>query len=252
MPIRYLRELTAPERTDRNNFHLGITLCFVAGATNAGGFLAVGQYTSHMTGILSGLADNWVLGNFGFILVAVASLLMFMAGAITSTILINWARRRNRRSLYALPLLLESLLLLCFGLLGGQLDSHSNSLIPLTVLLLCFIMGLQNAIITKISKAVIRTTHLTGLITDISIELGRLFYWNRNTSTPDHIKVLCDRTHLRVQSSLVAAFFVGALSGAYGFNHLGFSSTIFLALILAILSAGPLVEDLSHYPAAGR
>ncbi len=90
-------------------------------------------------------------------------------------------------------------------------------------------------------KAVIRTTHLTGLITDISIELGRLFYWNR--STPEHIKVLCDRTHLKVQASLVLAFFCGALLGAYGFSHLGFSSTIFLALILAILSIGPLIED---------
>jgi uncharacterized membrane protein YoaK (UPF0700 family) len=243
MPFRYLRELTAPERTERNNLHLGITLCFVAGATNAGGFLAVGQYTSHMTGILSGLADNWVLGNISLMFGALASVLMFMAGAITSSLLINWARRRGRRSLYALPLLLESLLLLCFGLLGAQLDSHSNSLVPLTVLLLCYIMGLQNAIITKISKAVIRTTHLTGLITDISIELGRLFYWNRNPNAPDEVKVLCDRKHLKVQSSLVLAFLCGAISGAYGFNHLGFSSTIFLALILAILSVGPMVED---------
>jgi uncharacterized membrane protein YoaK (UPF0700 family) len=243
MPLHYLRNLTAPERTDRNNLHLGMTLCFVAGATNAGGFLAVGQYTSHMTGILSGLADNWVLGHFTLIISAVASLLMFMAGAITSTLLINWARRRGSRCLYAEPLMLEALLLLCFGLLGAQLDSHSSSLVPLTVLLLCFIMGLQNAIITKISKAVIRTTHLTGLITDISIELGRLFYWNRNPSTPDAIKVLCDRPHLKVQASLVMAFFFGAVLGAYGFSHLGFSSTIFLALILAILSIGPLIEE---------
>jgi uncharacterized membrane protein YoaK (UPF0700 family) len=243
MPLHYLRTLTAPERTDRNNLHLGMTLCFVAGATNAGGFLAVGQYTSHMTGILSGLADNWVLGKSTLMIAAVASLLMFMAGAITSTLLINWARRRGSRSLYAEPLMLEALLLLCFGLLGGQLDSHSSSLVSLTMLLLCFIMGLQNAIITKISKAVIRTTHLTGLITDISIELGRLIYWNRNPSTPDSIKVLCDRQHLRVQASLVLAFFVGAVLGAYGFSHLGFSSTIFLALILEILSIGPLIED---------
>ena len=35
-------------------------------------------------------------------------------------------------------------------------------------------MGLQNAIMTKISKAEIRTTHMTGVVTDIGIELGRL------------------------------------------------------------------------------
>jgi len=38
--------------------------------------------------------------------------------------------------------------------------------------LLCFIMGLQNAVITKISHAEIRTTHVTGLVTDVGIELG--------------------------------------------------------------------------------
>jgi predicted MFS family arabinose efflux permease len=42
---------------------------------------------------------------------------------------------------------------------------------------------------------------------------------------------------------MVLAFFCGAVLGAYGFSHLGFSSTIFLALILAILSIGPLIED---------
>jgi len=43
----------------------------------------------------------------------------------------------------------------------------------------CFIMGLQNAVVTEISNAEIRTTHMTGNVTDLGIELGRLLYWNR-------------------------------------------------------------------------
>jgi len=58
MPIDYLRGFTRPERTDQNNRRLGRWLAFIAGAANAGGFLAVGQYTSHMSGIVSALADN--------------------------------------------------------------------------------------------------------------------------------------------------------------------------------------------------
>ena len=52
MPVDYLRELTGHERQSRGNRHLGLSLAFIAGATNAGSFLAVGQYTSHMTGLL--------------------------------------------------------------------------------------------------------------------------------------------------------------------------------------------------------
>lgn len=51
-------------------------------------------------------------------------------------------------------------LILCFGLLGARLATYEGLLLPFTVFLLCFIMGLQNAVVTKLSGAVIRTTHL--------------------------------------------------------------------------------------------
>jgi len=57
--------------------------------------------------------------------------------------------------------------------------------VPLTVMLLRFMMGLQNAVHTKISKAEIRTTH----ITDLGIELGKLLYVNRSDT---HAPVLDD------------------------------------------------------------
>ena len=53
MPIWYLRRLSGRQRSQAANRDLGLSLSFVAGAANAGGFLAVNQYTSHMTGILS-------------------------------------------------------------------------------------------------------------------------------------------------------------------------------------------------------
>ena len=67
--IVYLNSLSSVKRTARTNLHLGVLLAFVAGALNAGGFLAIGQYTSHMTGIVSAAADNIVLGHFRLALV---------------------------------------------------------------------------------------------------------------------------------------------------------------------------------------
>ena len=59
-----LRGWVDVQRTQQANVRLGLTLAFVAGATNAGGFLAVGQYTSHMTGVISSVADQMVLGHW--------------------------------------------------------------------------------------------------------------------------------------------------------------------------------------------
>ncbi|MCB2001737.1 MAG: DUF1275 family protein, partial [Rhodoferax sp.] len=64
MPIQYARSLTSQQGSSRTIRHLGFTLAFIAGAANAGAYLAVQIYTSHMTGIVSSLADHLVLGEF--------------------------------------------------------------------------------------------------------------------------------------------------------------------------------------------
>ena len=178
MPIHYARSLAGRRRTTAANRHLGFALAFVAGAINAGGFLAVQQYTSHMTGIVSAMADNIALGAYDLVLGGAGGLLSFLLGAACSAIMVNYSRRRRLHGEFALPLLLEAFLLLCFGLLGARLATVAGLFVPVTVMLLCFIMGLQNALITKLSKADIRTTHITGIVTDIGIELGKSLYWN--------------------------------------------------------------------------
>jgi uncharacterized membrane protein YoaK (UPF0700 family) len=55
-------------------------LAFVAGATNAGVFLAVGTYTSHLTGVVSSLADHLVLGNLALAVVSIGALGAFFTG----------------------------------------------------------------------------------------------------------------------------------------------------------------------------
>jgi uncharacterized membrane protein YoaK (UPF0700 family) len=54
--------IDSAERTGAADTQLGLVLTFVAGATNAGGFLTIGQYTSHMSGIFSAMADHLALG----------------------------------------------------------------------------------------------------------------------------------------------------------------------------------------------
>jgi len=242
--IPLLRGWTSVQRTSQNNLRLGATLSFVAGATNAGGFLAVGQYTSHMTGVVSSVADNLVLGQLALAVAGLASLLAFVSGAMTTAWMVNWGLRRKLHSAYGRPLLLEALLLLVFGLFGAGINWSAGLFVPLTVLVLCFIMGLQNAVITKISNAEIRTTHVTGLVTDLGIELGKLFYINRLTREK---LVKANRRKLGIHFKLIASFFVGGLAGALGFKTIGFVSTLPLAILLLLLVWRPVLNDARNW-----
>ena len=232
------------ERTPQTNSRLGMTLAFVAGATNAGGFLAVGQYTSHMTGVVSTIADALVLGQVLLALGSISMLLAFLGGAMCTAVLVNWGLRRALLSAYGLPLLLESLLLLIFGLFGGAINLVGAIFVPMTVLLLCFIMGLQNAVITKISRAEIRTTHVTGLLTDFGIELGKLVYVN---ATHGAAPVLANRPKLWLQGQLIGSFLLGGLVGAMGFKQAGFITALPLAAVLLALVLRPLWTDLQRH-----
>jgi uncharacterized membrane protein YoaK (UPF0700 family) len=241
VPINYARSLAGHRRTVSANRHLGFTLAFVAGATNAGGFLAVRQYTSHMSGIVSAMADNLALGTYDLVLDAAGAVVSFLLGAACTAVMVNYVRRQRLYSEYALPLLLEALLLLLFGVLGARLQSIQGLFIPFTVMLLCFIMGLQNAVITKLSHAEIRTTHMTGIVTDIGIELGKLVYWNADSGQP---KVQANGERLAVLGMLLFCFFAGGVAGAVGFKRMGFVSTVPLAALLCALAIVPAVDDM--------
>jgi uncharacterized membrane protein YoaK (UPF0700 family) len=240
MPLAFARRLTGRRRTARADRQLGLGLAFVAGAINAGGFLAVGQYTSHMTGMVSAMADHLALGAHGLVWVGAGALLSFVAGAVSSTVMVNVARRWQLNSEYAFPLLLEALLLLVFGVLGARLAELRGPFVPvkvpLTVMLLCFIMGLQNAVISKLSGSVIRTTHITGVVTDIGIELGKLL-----VRSPRF-----DPMQLGTLARLALSFFGGGVVGALGFNQVGYISTVPLAVVLVGLAVVPAIDDLQN------
>lgn len=240
MPANYARYLLGAQRTVQANHQLGWALAFVAGSINAGGFLAVHQYTSHVTGTVSAVADNLALGHMDLVVDGVVGVLAFLLGAMVCALLVNFARRRRLSSEYALPLLVEALLILCFGLMGSRLNEFEGLLVPFTVVLLCFIMGLQNAMVTKLSSAVIRTTHMTGIVTDLGIELGRALYWNRAVQAHP---VRADWDRIRVLGGLLGSFLLGGVIGAFGFKWLGYVSTVPVALLLAALALVPAWDD---------
>jgi len=159
---------------------LAITLAWVAGYTNTIGILACGHVISHVSGTTSDaarwvVAGRWDVGAFLAFLLAT-----FLVGAMLSGVTTELARRRGWESVYVIPMALEAALLAAFAI-GIELRATTEVSTggPLYVLagLASAAMGLQNATITRISGGVVRTTHVTGVLTDLGLEIVNTAYW---------------------------------------------------------------------------
>ena len=249
--MRRLLLLTQRTRSATTNRALGLVLAFNAGAVNAGGFMVLGVYTSHMTGFTSQFADNVALANPTLVLNAMGAIGAFVAGAATTAVLVGWARRRHLHSLYALPLLLEAVLLFVFGTVGAAaIHLETWFALSVTVLLLSFIMGLQNAVGSKTTRGSQRTTRMTGNLTDLGIELGKLVH--RTGRSEASARAGPDARRLQNVAGLIAMFVVGGVVGAVGFRLVGFVCVIPLAAILLALSVPPFMRDARRARRSGR
>ena len=103
------------QRNKRLNRQLAWSLAFIAGAVNAGGFMAVKTYTSHVSGAISRAADEFAIGNRTLALGAISTVGCFAAGAFFTSMLISFGRRHRFRSHYALSLALEAGLMMVAG-----------------------------------------------------------------------------------------------------------------------------------------
>ncbi len=238
-----LLQLSGKHRSETGDIRLGIILAFVAGAVNAGGFLAIGTYTSHMTGMVSSVADFLAAHRWMAAGLAVLHVLSFFLGSMTASLLINWARRHRLNSEFAIAMMTEAVLLLVFGGLAMTGAMYAPAGLHLMISLLCFVMGLQNGLITKISHAEIRTTHMTGIITDLGIEIGRLIF-----GAATHSDVRYDPRKTRRLAALLTGFLSGGVLGAIVFSLAGFAGVVPFAALLAVLACQPIIDDLMRRP----
>lgn len=227
--LAFARAIKATDRTAESDAVLATFLAGIAGAANAGGFILLGSYTSHMTGYLSQLADNIVLKNISLVIISTVAIGCFILGAACAAIVINWARHNRPAQQYALPIGIQGGLFLglaCLGALGqGNIATH------ISLGWLAFIMGFQNATITKISYARIRTTHATGMVTDVGIELGRAVYGRASGRG-----IAADRLKLAILVRLLAVFLIGGILGAVGYAAIGSAFSLPLAAVLLALA----------------
>ncbi len=212
--------------TDRR---LAVSLTAIAGALNAAGFYAAGLYASNMSGNVSALADHLALGSLAVAAVYLAVVAAFIAGAAASTLLISLGRRRSVRGIYAYSILAEAALLTGLGCAELWLPGVRGG--AAGVAGLSFILGLQNATVTRVSGARVRTTHVTGMVTDLGMELANL--WDPAFRGAG-LQARANRDGLALHGLTVLAFLGGGMVGVVTWRAAG---TMLLFGSAALLTA---------------
>lgn len=166
----------------KENVLLWILLAFQAGFINAGGYLACHRFVSHVTGYGTQVGLKFSEGSFWVALEMILAPLSFILGASFSASLIDRRIFQGREPRVRTSLVTQSVLLFIvfafgeagfFGEFGEPLVLQRDFELLFT---LCFICGMQNATFTCLTNGQIRTTHMTGLSTDLGMNLVRIPY----------------------------------------------------------------------------
>ncbi len=212
-------------RTLIHNVRIAALLSFVAGMVNISGFLSVKTLTTNVTGHFAYFSEGVLRHDYHEAWSYLSYILFFLLGAITSGLLVETVSRRNSRFVYVTPVIFEIIILASVGLLSHRSIIENPEIIACSLL---FAMGLQNALVTGISNSAVRTTHLTGLFTDMGIELSQLFFYRK----PEQLKKLHASITLRLV--IIGFFFSGCFLGGYSYNKFEILSLLLAAAILII------------------
>ena len=206
---------TGQKRSFEHNMRLAVLLCLNAGFINAAGFLAFSVLTTNVTGHAALLAVNVATSDLRSTRMVALWLFLFLAGAFVSSFYISRVGR-NRPFAYTAPIVFIILNLLFVAVFG---QNYNNSLAQTEYFAgsLLFSMGVQNAMVSLISGSVVRTTHLTGMFTDLGIDLSEAAHTFKNIHP-----LLKRRIALRL--AIIVSFLSGGLIGSLLFLHIKFSA----------------------------
>ncbi|MCE2881836.1 MAG: DUF1275 domain-containing protein [Planctomycetaceae bacterium] len=199
---------------------LAISLAWIAGYVNLVALMTCGIVTSHMTGHAGALGRSMAEGSYAQARFVAVLLAAFVFGAFLAGFAIEFARSRGWRRVYVLPAAIELSLLVAFGV-GVELHDPSAAETGAGLWWMGVIgtlaMGVQNATITRISQGVVRTTHLTGILTDIGHECARLAVFRRMFAQGDGDGASI-MPRLALLLTLALSFIAGAVAGTYAFG----------------------------------
>lgn len=202
------------------------SMAFQAGAINAGGFLSCHRFVTHTTGFATHFGAEFAAGEYRSAFGMLSVPIYFLAGATLSAFFIDKKMTEGKNPQYTTVISFIAVLLfiatLCgdkklFGIFGAPLELSQDYFL---LALLSLASGLQNAAITSASGAVVRTTHLTGITTDLGIGLARVFAKKTNNMRVEFGSQEMKANYARI--GLIVFFILGSTVASYLFYNVGY------------------------------
>lgn len=207
-------------RSFAQDMRLAVMLSFVAGVVNTTGVFALKTLTTNVTGHFAFFAEEFMQHEYASAFTFLLFTLFFLLGSFISSFLEEYLLTKKPEISHVVPLTIEMLILLGLGFYGSQTITTYDG--KLTAFFMLFAMGIQNSLVTNISKSTVRTTHLTGLFTDLGIELSQLFFYTQE----EEVKKL--KTKILLRLSIISFFFLGCALGGIIYQFLEIK-TLFVA-----------------------
>jgi uncharacterized membrane protein YoaK (UPF0700 family) len=219
---------TADRREARYNLWLGGSTAIAAGLVNVCSVMAFFAFSSNVTGHVAIFTEEIVKGHWHQVSVVLIWLALFLLGAFVANLIVITVGPRNVFIGHSAPAVLEML-----ALTGVAYYGHNYYLETLTeteylVGALLFTMGLQNGMVATISNFVVRTTHLTGLFTDLGMELSMMTQarFRRDASV---------RFKLKLHVIILAGYLAGGLLGGAVYLRHGFQALYLASVLLGLI-----------------
>ena len=223
-------------------------LAFNGGCINAGAFLTTGRFVTHVTGFATLFGVDLSNRDIDMAVSMLSIPIFFLLGAMIAGLLIDGAIHFKKKPHYDYVMGLSSLCLLAAGL-AGRFDQFGPFGKPfhleekyVLIALLCMACGLQNGALTTSSGSSVRTTHMTGLTTDLGLGIARML-----TFTPHDDVYRRERVANLLRLGTVLSFIIGSEVGAILFIALGFQGFLVPAAIAAYAAwHGRLFKHAAH------
>jgi uncharacterized membrane protein YoaK (UPF0700 family) len=194
----------------------GFILSFFAGMINVVSVLSFQhQAVSHMTGSLTQFGIQLSATSWDASLHIFGVLVSFLLGAILSGMIIRDALLAFGKR-YGIVLMLEAI----FLILSVYLFRNQYYFADYFISAAC---GLQNAMATTYSGAILRTTHMTGVVTDLGILIGHFFR-----------RLPISLIKLRLYIGLLTGFTFGSILGVKAFQWMHFEALLIPGISLLL------------------
>jgi uncharacterized membrane protein YoaK (UPF0700 family) len=224
-------------RTHTEDRHLALLLATTAGILNA---IAFGFFPSHMSGNTSQLSSEVSNTDLSDVLFLSAIIGAFVIGAMLSRLIAIGGIKNNIRTIFSIILLIEGVMLILTSLFEILFFSSKNN--HEIIVFLSFLMGIHNSTSTQLSNGRVRSTHITGTLTDAGIALGAVIATLMRRDPSKQIKA--QRSQFITHAVTIMSFLIGGISGLLLYKQFGFNSMAAVGGFIVLIAVGGILATL--------